>query len=43
MYFVLGDNRGDSLDSEELGPFEKNKILGYATFTIYPFNRFGSK
>jgi len=43
MYFVLGDNRRDSLDSEELGPFSKDKILGYATFTIYPFNRFGSK
>lgn len=43
MYFVLGDNRGDSLDSEELGPFAKNKILGHATYIIYPFNRFGSK
>ena len=43
MYFALGDNRGDSLDSEELGPFNKNQILGKATFIIYPFNRFGSK
>lgn len=43
MYFVLGDNRADSLDSEELGSFPKDKILGHATFTIFPFNRFGSK
>lgn len=41
MYFVLGDNRIDSLDSEELGPFSKNNILGHATFIIYPFNRIG--
>ena len=43
MYFVLGDNRADSLDSEELGPFSKDKILGHATFIIYPFSRFGKK
>ena len=43
MYFVLGDNRGDSLDSEELGAFSKDKILGHATFIIYPFNRIGNR
>lgn len=43
MYFVLGDNRIDSLDSEELGPFLEKDILGHATFIIYPFNRIGSR
>lgn len=43
MYFVLGDNRMDSLDSEELGPFLEKDIIGHATFIIYPFNRIGSR
>ena len=43
MYFVLGDNRIDSLDSEELGPFLEKDIIGHATFIIYPFNRIGSR
>ena len=43
MYFVLGDNRTDSVDSRILGPIAKDDILGHATFTIFPFNRFGSK
>ncbi len=42
-YYVLGDNRTDSVDSRILGPIDKNKILGHATFIIYPFNRFGSR
>lgn len=42
-YYVLGDNRTDSVDSRILGPINKNKILGHATFIIYPFNRFGSR
>ncbi len=42
-YFVLGDNRGDSLDSEELGCFDISKIEGTASFTIFPFDRFGDK
>lgn len=40
-YFVMGDNRGDSLDSRILGPILKDKILGQATFTIFPFSRWG--
>ena len=42
-YFVLGDNRGNSLDSRYFGAFKKNKILGRTNFTIFPFNRFGKK
>ena len=42
-YFVLGDNRTDSVDSRILGPIYENDILGHATFIIYPFNRLGSR
>lgn len=42
-YYVLGDNRTDSVDSRILGPIDKDKILGHATFIIYPFNRIGSR
>lgn len=41
-YFVMGDNRGDSLDSRVIGPVLESDILGHATFTIFPFNRWGS-
>ena len=41
-YFVMGDNRADSLDSRMIGPVERNKILGRAIFTIFPFHRWGS-
>ncbi len=42
-YYVLGDNRTDSVDSRILGTIPKNEILGHATFIIYPFNRSGSR
>lgn len=42
-YFVLGDNRTDSADSRLIGTIPKKEILGHAVFTVYPFNRFGSK
>lgn len=42
-YFVLGDNREDSLDSRFYGPFSKNKIIGKTNYTVFPFNRFGEK
>ena len=42
-YFVLGDNREDSLDSRYYGFFNKKKILGKTNFTVFPFNRFGNK
>lgn len=40
-YFVLGDNREDSLDSRVIGVVKKDKIIGTTDFIIYPFNRFG--
>ena len=42
-YFVLGDNRSNSLDSRVFGVFKKKDIKGKAIITIYPFKRFGFK
>ena len=42
-YFVLGDNRTNSMDSRVFGSFPKNKVLGKTSLTIFPFNRFGNK
>lgn len=44
--FVLGDNRGDSLDSRssrigENGLVDTRYVLGHAIFRIFPFNRIG--
>ena len=43
QYYVLGDNRTNSVDSRSIGPIKKKDILGKATFTIFPFNRIGKK
>ena len=40
-YFVLGDNRMNSLDSQELGPFKVEKIKGTTNFALFPFKSFG--
>lgn len=40
-YFVLGDNREDSIDSRVIGLIHKDNILGHATFRLYPLNKFG--
>lgn len=42
-YFVLGDNRSNSMDSRVFGTFKKKEILGKTSLTIFPFNRVGNK
>lgn len=40
MYFVLGDNRSDSVDSREIGLIKKDEIIGKIGIRIWPINRF---
>ena len=40
-YFVMGDNRGVSLDSRVLGIIKHNEIEGTVGIVIYPFNKIG--
>jgi len=42
-YFVLGDNRNNSIDSrfEQVGKIKKSDIIGRAWVRIFPFNKFG--
>ena len=42
-YFVLGDNRNDSVDSRfaSVGNVKRSEIIGRAWFRIYPFNKMG--
>lgn len=42
-YFVLGDNRSNSLDSRFFGAFDKKQILGKTKLILFPFNRYGFK
>ena len=41
--FVMGDNRGHSLDSRasQLGQVDEDAVLGKATLRIFPFNKIG--
>jgi signal peptidase I len=39
-YFILGDNRPNSLDSRYFGPILKGQIVGRVFFRGYPFDRF---
>ena len=40
-YYLLGDNREQSLDSRRLGPFKRNELGGRLIFRFYPFDRIG--
>ena len=41
QYALLGDNRGDSLDSRILGLVDGKRIIGRVVFRFWPPNRFG--
>jgi signal peptidase I len=38
---MMGDNRGNSLDSRFWGPIPQRYIIGTAFFTYWPLNRVG--
>lgn len=40
-YFVLGDNRNDSMDSIELGPVKRENLRGIIAFRYWPLSRIG--
>jgi len=40
-YFILGDNRADSIDSRSYGAVGSDKIRGKVIFQLFPLNKFG--
>lgn len=40
-YFVMGDNRSDSIDSRIIGPVKKEDILGTTKLIIFPISDMG--
>jgi signal peptidase I len=41
QYFVLGDNRPDSIDSHQFGAIPRENILGKAVWIYWPLSNFG--
>jgi signal peptidase I len=41
MIYVMGDNRGHSLDSRAFGPVPLENVIGQAWFSNWPADRFG--
>ncbi|MPZ53020.1 MAG: signal peptidase I [Acidimicrobiia bacterium] len=39
--FVMGDNRGNSIDSRRFGPVPVEKVIGVAVVRIWPLDRIG--
>lgn len=39
--YVMGDNRGNSLDSRIKGPIDLKKVTGKVLVRVYPFNEIG--
>ncbi len=42
-YYVMGDNRPNSFDSEEFGAVSSKEILGKTKLVLLPFKHFGNK
>lgn len=40
-YFIMGDNRENSMDSRFFGPFKKSQILGQTELVLFPFKKIG--
>ena len=38
-YFMMGDNRGNSIDSRYWGPLSQDRFIGRAICVFFPFNR----
>ena len=41
MYFVVGDNRNNSVDSRVIGLIKKEDILGSVSYRIFPITKIG--
>lgn len=40
-YFVMGDNRDESMDSRMIGCISIDSIMGKTDYVLYPFNKWG--